>query len=64
MRGLHCTTNEARRLVSLQAAKEELLARQAEENRYWDTLRFEEAMQKVQYRKFVVRISHPVDNAL
>jgi len=43
--------SEARRFVSLQAAKEELLARQAEESRYWDTLRFEEAMQKVQYRE-------------
>lgn len=33
------------------AAKEELMARQAEENRYWDTLRFEEAMQKVALKR-------------
>lgn len=61
---LQYSINEARCLVSLQAAKEELLARQAEESRYWDTLRFEEAMQKVQYRDFVVRISYLVENFL
>ncbi|KAG0604760.1 hypothetical protein M758_9G005700 [Ceratodon purpureus] len=33
------------------AAKEELMARQAEESRYWDTLRFEEAMQKVALKR-------------
>lgn len=51
---LQFAVNETRRSVCLQAAKEELVARQAEESRYWDTLRFEEAIQKVHCQAFVV----------
>ena len=48
--------------MCLQAAKEELVARQAEESRFWDTLRFEEAMQKVQYFVYLVRRFFPADH--